>query len=69
MQSKLDKPTNFEEMLTYASKPDVKATVVLVDTDGDILVASAHLDETQTVALLKESVGLVAGMHLNATIH
>lgn len=66
---KLDKPTNFEEMLTYAAKPDVKATVVLMDTDGDILVASAHLDETETVELLKESLGLVAGMNRNVTIH
>lgn len=66
---KLDKPTNFKEMLMYASKPDVKATVVLLDNDGDILVASAHLDEDETVALLKESVGLVVGMNSNITIH
>lgn len=66
---KLDKPTNFEEMLTYASKPDVKATVVLLDADGDILVASAHLDETETVELLKESLGLVVGMNRSTTIH
>ena len=69
MQSKLDKPTNFAEMLNYANKPDVKATVVLVDSDGDILLASSHLNEDETLKLLKESFGLVAGMNSSTTIH